>query len=210
MSCHRHNREGAYMVRRQLSDKHFSLGSSPNAPTALPWARRTISAMPKRARTASIAVSIGAFQGGTLSSLAVVLASAWPEVVQLLRRGSFGVLDFRRREARGEQGKYRAGGRFCVDSRIAVHAIMNAFQERRSAANGGARTRVPAFVIKAAQQRRQLRADVDGFVAPHGVTQCMQRCEQNQINSFPIAPTETPHKVIDPLFSRIHGGVQLF
>lgn len=59
--------------------------------------------------------------------------SVRPEIAQRSRRGSLGVLEFARRQARGEQRKNGARDLLAIDAGVAMHPILNALDERASA-----------------------------------------------------------------------------
>jgi hypothetical protein len=55
--------------------------------------------------------------------------STWPQVVQLLWRSGFGILDFHRWQARGEKSEHRSGNVLGIYRGVAVDAVVNACQE---------------------------------------------------------------------------------
>ena len=71
--------------------------------------------------------------------------------MQGLRRGGLGILDLRRRQTRREHGKDSAGDLFWIDTWVAVHAVMDALQERTATAGCPARAGMPAFIIKTSE-----------------------------------------------------------
>ena len=121
-------------------------------------------------------------------------------MVQRLWRGGLGALEFARRQTCCECGEHRASGFFDVDGGGAMKAIMNTLKERASTFRCGVSARMPPFIIEPAQQWRQLRSDIYSLASREAVTQCMQGCQQNQINPFAVMPAETAHDVIDPGF----------
>src|SRR5512140_2457947 len=140
-------------------------------------------------------------RGGRVDCAATLMArSAWPEIMQRLRRRGLGVLEFRRRQARCKRGEHRAGGIFDIDAGVAMDAIMNALKEGAAALRCQMGIRMPAFIVQPAQQYRQLRADIYGLVSRKNVAQRMHGCQQDQIDTLAVMPAETAHDVIDPGF----------
>jgi len=138
------------------------------------------------------------------------MASVWPQIVQGSGRRRFRILQFRCGQTRRKHRKYAADNLFGVDSRVAMHAVMDAIEKCRSAAKSCARAGMPALIIEPAQQGRQLRPDTDRFVPLQRVPERMQRRQQNVINFISIVPVQMPLEVTDPLLGRIHRIGQFF
>jgi hypothetical protein len=51
--------------------------------------------------------------------------SAWPKIVQWLRRGSLGVFEFASRQTCRECGEHHPSGFFYIDAGVAMNAVMN-------------------------------------------------------------------------------------
>jgi len=68
---------------------------------------------------------------------------------------------------------------------------------------------MPALIVKAAQQGRQLGSDMDGFIARQAVAKGMQRRNQRWIDTSPVVPTQEPHEVVDPCFGRAGCGMKI-
>ena len=61
------------------------------------------------------------------------------------------------------------------------------------------RAGMPAFVIKATQQQRQLRAEIDDLIARQDITQSVQRANQSGIGLAAIVPAKALHQIIYPI-----------
>jgi len=118
--------------------------------------------------------------------------------MQRLRRRGLGVLKLPGRQARGERSEHYARRLFYIDAGVTVDSIMNAFKEGASILRGKVSAWMPSFIIEPAQQWRQLRSNVYGLILRKAVTQCVQCCQQNQIDPLAVMPTETAHDVINP------------
>ena len=96
---------------------------------------------------------------------------------------------------------------FRVYARIAVQAIMNPFEKSVPAFGGRPRARMPALVIKAPEECRQLGSEKDGLIPRQDIAQRMQGREQREINTLAIAPAKPSHEVVDPVFDRLCRGI---
>ena len=139
----------------------------------------------------------------------LIAKSAWPKIMQRLRRSGLGVLKFRGRQAGSERCEYRTRGFFRVDSWVAVDAIMNAFKEGASTLRRQMSAWMPSFIVEPTQQWRQLRSNVYGLILRKAVTQRMKRCQQNQIDPLAVMTAETAHDVIDPDLYLRYGGAEI-
>jgi hypothetical protein len=114
--------------------------------------------------------------------------STWPQVVQLLWGSGFGILDFRRWQARREKSEHRTGNVLGIYCGVAVDAVVNACQEQIALLGCRASPTMPALIVEAPQEDRQTGPEVDSVVAFKTIAQSMQGCDQSQIGTRPIVP----------------------
>jgi hypothetical protein len=137
------------------------------------------------------------------------IISAGPKAVQRFRCSSLCILELRFRQTRREECEYGVGDLVGVDPRIAVQAIVNSLQERAPALHRDASVRMPTLVVETAQQRRQLRAEIDRLVPRQRVPQSMQCREQSLTDPLSITPCEPLHQRIDPLLGRLERLIEV-
>ena len=124
--------------------------------------------------------------------------SGWPNGAERFGRSGDHILDLARRHAGRKQGENGAGGGFRINARIVIHGLVNACAERIEALRRAMGAGAPAFIIEAAQQRGQLRAEMHDLVARQRVAQSVQRADQRGIGLAAIAPTQALRQIVDP------------
>ena len=70
------------------------------------------------------------------------------------------------------------------------------------------RAGAPAFIIEAAQQRGQLRAEIHDLIAWQRISQSVQRADQCAVGLAAITPTQALRQIVDPGFRFGDGAAE--
>src|SRR5271165_4444986 len=79
-----------------------------------------------------------------------------------------------------------------------IHGLVDACAEPIEALRRAMCAGAPAFIIEAAQQRGQMRAEIHDHVARQRIAQSVQRADQRGIGLAAIVPTQALRQIIDP------------
>jgi hypothetical protein len=121
--------------------------------------------------------------------------------VERLGGGGDHILDLARGHAGGKQSENGASGCFRIDPRIVIHGLLDAGAQRLEALRGAMGDGAPAFIVEAAQQRGQLRAETDDLVARQRVAESVQRADQSGVGLAAVMPTQALRQIVDPCLS---------
>lgn len=135
--------------------------------------------------------------------------SARPECAQSFRRDGLRFLELGRRQTGRQKSEDGMGDFFGINGWIAMHAIMDTFQ-KDLAAPYWAPFWMAAFIVKSAQERREIGSQIDRLLEGQAIAQRMQCGKQGQVHSVPVLPSEAPHQVAEPFLGCGNRSIEIF